>query len=79
LVSGRAAHSVVPVVVAYVTVPVGLAVPDVKSGVTVAVKATCWLTAAEAGEDATLVVVPVAITICVVVPIVPDAKFVSPL
>jgi hypothetical protein len=68
---------VVPVVVAYVTVPVGLAVPAVKLGATVAVKATCWLTVGEAVEDATLVVIPEAVTICVVVPIVPAGKFVS--
>ena len=77
----RLAHRVVAeVVLVKVTVPVGLAVPAVKAGVTVAVKDTCWLVAEGSGEDTTVVVVPAADTTSApLVTAVPVAKFESPL
>jgi hypothetical protein len=59
------------------TVPVGFAgvVPTLNAGVTVAVKATCWLTAEGLGEEATLVVVVEAVTTSSEVPGTPARKF----
>lgn len=59
------------------TDPVGLAVPAVKVGVTVAVKATCWLTDEVRDDDTTLVVVLSFATTCTRFPGVPAAKFLS--
>jgi len=61
-VSGRAEHKVVAGVVEVlekVTDPVGIALPAVKAGVTLAVKVTCALTAEGEGEDTRVVVVAV--------------------
>jgi hypothetical protein len=70
------AHKVVAeVVFVKVTVPVGVAVPAVKPGVTVAVKDTCWLVADGLGDETTFVVVLAAVTTCVTVAGVPDEKF----
>ena len=56
----KLAHRVVDeVVLVKVTFPVGIAVPAVKAGVTVAVKATDWLTLEGLGVDTTVVVVAV--------------------
>ena len=71
----RLAHRVVAeVVLVKVTVPVGLAVPAVKAGVTVAVKATDWLVAEGLGVDTRVVVVPAAVTTCETVAGVPEEK-----
>jgi hypothetical protein len=56
-------HKVVEVEVSWkVTVPVGLAEPAVKAGVTTAVKFTCWLTVGALGRDERVVVVPDLVT-----------------
>ena len=69
-------HRVVAEVVSLkTTVPVGLAVPAVKAGVTVAAKATCWFVAEGLGEDTTLVMVLAAVTTCEKVAGVPAEKF----
>jgi hypothetical protein len=60
------------------TVPVGVAFPAVKAGVTVAVKVTEALTAEGLAEDATVVVVPVVLTIWLKDGEVEALKFVSP-
>jgi uracil phosphoribosyltransferase len=73
-------HKVVEVVVSVKTTdPVGLAAPA-NAGVTVAVKATDWLTAEGEGEDVTAVVVLVAATTSgAAVAAVRPEKFASPL
>jgi hypothetical protein len=59
------------------TVPVGFAgvVPALNAGVTVAVKATCWLTPEGLGEEPRLVVVVEAVTTSSKVPGTPARKF----
>ena len=61
------------------TVPVGLVAPAVKAGVTVAVKATDWLTLEGLGDDTRLVVVEAALMTWLRMLEVADLKFGSPL
>jgi hypothetical protein len=64
---------------AKLTDPVGTAVPPGSKGVTVAVKATDWLTDEEFGDDTTLVVVVPLVTVCGIWVDVFLEKFRSPL
>lgn len=60
-----------------VTLPVGRTVPD--GGVTVAVKVTCWFTAAEGGEDVRAIRAALLVTVSVNVEGAATVKFESPL